>query len=369
RLVRERRGRRRVPVEPRRHRRVVELGAVLHQRRIHLALLGDDRSVGGDQRLDHQRRPPPRLEQRRQIERQPLRQHGKRAHAGVHAGGVGARRAIDRRAGAHEVIDVGDPDVQPRAAVRRFGRLDLIEVLRLGVVDRGPRQRAQIAHAVELAVGLARARGLRDRLGRRVCEKAALAHRLLRDARQAGRVVSVHGHGAIVRDYRSCRPNSLAWRRTMAQTSSGESVTCSHDASPGSMVLASTSVSIRNSTSGRQNARPTRIIGKRWILPVWINVSVSKISSSVPNPPGIATKPYEYFTSITLRTKKWRNSTNVSRYGFGFCSTGSVMLQPTDRPPASRAPRLAASMIPGPPPVITVKPARASAPPTARPSS
>src|SRR5438105_4273594 len=33
------------------------------------------------------------------------------------------------------------------------------------------------------------------------------------------------------------------------------------------------------------------------------------------------------------------------------------MLQPTDRPPASLAPRLAASMMPGPPPVMTAKPA------------
>ena len=32
------------------------------------------------------------------------------------------------------------------------------------------------------------------------------------------------------------------------------------------------------------------------------------------------------------------------------------MLQPTERPPSSRAPRLAASIMPGPPPVITVKP-------------
>ena len=32
------------------------------------------------------------------------------------------------------------------------------------------------------------------------------------------------------------------------------------------------------------------------------------------------------------------------------------MLRPTERPPASAAPRLAASIRPGPPPVITVKP-------------
>ncbi len=35
------------------------------------------------------------------------------------------------------------------------------------------------------------------------------------------------------------------------------------------------------------------------------------------------------------------------------------MLQPTDGPPTSRAPRLAASITPGPPPVMTVKPSRA----------
>ena len=35
------------------------------------------------------------------------------------------------------------------------------------------------------------------------------------------------------------------------------------------------------------------------------------------------------------------------------------MLQPMERPPASLAPRLAASMMPGPPPVMTVKPSSA----------
>ena len=46
-------------------------------------------------------------------------------------------------------------------------------------------------------------------------------------------------------------------------------------------------------------------------------------------------------------------------YGFGSCSCGSSMLKPTDRPPASWAPRLAASITPGPPPVTTAKPASA----------
>ena len=48
-----------------------------------------------------------------------------------------------------------------------------------------------------------------------------------------------------------------------------------------------------------------------------------------------------------------------ARYGFVSCSPGRSMVQPTVRPPASFAPRFAASMMPGPPPVITVKPASA----------
>ena len=40
------------------------------------------------------------------------------------------------------------------------------------------------------------------------------------------------------------------------------------------------------------------------------------------------------------------------------------MPSPTDGPPASAAPLLAASMMPGPPPVIVAYPARASAPPS-----
>ena len=40
------------------------------------------------------------------------------------------------------------------------------------------------------------------------------------------------------------------------------------------------------------------------ILPVWMSVSASINSSSVPKPPGSATKAYEYLKSRTFRTKK-----------------------------------------------------------------
>lgn len=53
-----------------------------------------------------------------------------------------------------------------------------------------------------------------------------------------------------------------------------------------------------------QNSLPTRINGTCNIFPVCVNVRTSKNSSIVPNPPGIMIKACEYFTNITLRTKK-----------------------------------------------------------------
>src|SRR5438128_758344 len=47
-------------------------------------------------------------------------------------------------------------------------------------------------------------------------------------------------------------------------------------------------------------------------------------------------------------------------YSLRPCSKGSSMFRPTDRPRPSRAPLLAASMVPGPPPVMMAKPRRAS---------
>src|SRR5205807_3072112 len=51
------------------------------------------------------------------------------------------------------------------------------------------------------------------------------------------------------------------------------------------------------------------------------------------------------------------------------CSNGSSMLRPTDRPRPSRAPLWAASIVPGPPPVMMAKPRRASSPARARAAS
>ena len=43
----------------------------------------------------------------------------------------------------------------------------------------------------------------------------------------------------------------------------------------------------------------------------------------------------------------------TSTHSLRPCSNGSSMPSPTESPPASLAPRLAASIAPGPPPVIT----------------
>jgi hypothetical protein len=62
-----------------------------------------------------------------------------------------------------------------------------------------------------------------------------------------------------------------------------------------------------------------------------------------------------YFTSITLRHEEVVE-VQLQRLvlGSGSCSSGSSMLRPTDSPlRLAKAPRFAASMIPGPPPVIT----------------
>ena len=53
-----------------------------------------------------------------------------------------------------------------------------------------------------------------------------------------------------------------------------------------------------------QYSVPIRITGKSWIFFVWIRVSASNSSSSVPYPPGKMTNASAYFTNITLRAKK-----------------------------------------------------------------
>src|SRR5437667_347327 len=98
-------------------------------------------------------------------------------------------------------------------------------------------------------------------------------------------------------------------------------------------------------------------MGNLVILPVCTSVTASNSSSSVPNPPGSTTKACEYLTNMVLRTKKYLNSRPMSTNSFSPCSCGNSMPRPTEIPCALAAPLLAASMMPGPPPVLTAYPA------------
>src|SRR4029077_6893222 len=132
-------------------------------------------------------------------------------------------------------------------------------------------------------------------------------------------------------------------RETIDSTASaGMSVTLT---SSRSAVDTSPSSSIRvriQSSIGAQYPVSQSTTGKLLILPVWISVSDSNSSSTVPKPPGKMTNPCAYFTSMVLRTKKERNSCLTATKRFTACSNGSSMLSPTEVAPAARAPRLAA---------------------------
>src|SRR3954467_5707978 len=126
-------------------------------------------------------------------------------------------------------------------------------------------------------------------------------------------------------------------------------------------ILPSSSIVVRSqSTRPPQYDVPNTTTGNDVTFRVCASVSASNSSSSVPNPPGITTKPCAYFTNIVFRVKKYRKFMPTSTHSFRPFSKGSSMPSPTETPPASDAPLLAASITPGPPPVITAYPAPTS---------
>src|SRR6266702_2448912 len=92
-------------------------------------------------------------------------------------------------------------------------------------------------------------------------------------------------------------------------------------------------------------------------FPVCSSVSISHSSSMVPKPPGKTISALAICANHSLRIKKYLKLKLSSGliYGFANCSCGSSIERPTDLPPASYAPRFAASMMPGPPPEQTTK--------------
>ena len=102
-------------------------------------------------------------------------------------------------------------------------------------------------------------------------------------------------------------------------------------------------------------------IGTGMPLPVWVRVSSSNVSSSVPKPPGRQMKAALSLTSISLRVKKYFMLTCLSSSAMielAPASNGSRIDTPMLR--STPAPSIPASMIPGPAPVTTIHPASAS---------
>ncbi|KAG1337077.1 hypothetical protein G6F61_014940 [Rhizopus arrhizus] len=65
--------------------------------------------------------------------------------------------------------------------------------------------------------------------------------------------------------------------------------------------------------------------------------------------------------NVALREKKYSNDRLMGWYSLLCASCGRLMFSPMLVPPASNAPLLAASMMPGPPPAMTANPAPARA--------
>ena len=114
--------------------------------------------------------------------------------------------------------------------------------------------------------------------------------------------------------------------------------------------------SLIQSTRPAQYSLPINMTGNASTLFVCTRVIASKNSSIVPKPPGKTRNAFAYFKNMTLREKKYLKSISFVINLFGFWTTGTCIFSPTERPPASLAPLLAASIMPGPAPVMIAKP-------------
>ena len=182
-------GRRPPALEPGGDAVIGELGAVHDYRSI------DDGGVhgagGGDSHVDDEAQALLSLGERAEIGGEPLGKHGEDFRRGVDARRVGARMLIERRADSHHRVDVRnrDKNLHPPAALRLRHR-QLIEIARVVVVDRAPRQVAQVTDpgAARKRRGPDRAQLLEGR-GGEIRLEAVLAHQAARDVLQLARPV------------------------------------------------------------------------------------------------------------------------------------------------------------------------------------
>jgi hypothetical protein len=147
---------RRVVREPKRWGRIVELAAKYGvtlpaepDQKALAAFLAARRAVLLQQEIRHQRHALLPLVEGREVRGEPLRQHRIDAHPRVHRRRVRERMPVERRPLRHQRIHVGDAEPHPKGAIRELlGHLHLVEVARLGVVDRAPEQGTQVPDTV-----------------------------------------------------------------------------------------------------------------------------------------------------------------------------------------------------------------------------
>ncbi len=190
---RERGRRRRLALQPGGDTVVSELGVIAHCGAVDLRPV--ESSIRADFELDDHRQPILVLHQRGELRRQALRKHRIDPGRGVDRRRVDAGVAVDGRASGHQRVDVGDRDPQTKGAVGpALADRQLVEVPRIVVVDRAPRELPQVLHG-------RRARGARDGAelvlhgGRELGFEPLLPHHAVGDADQVSAGMLASGHG------------------------------------------------------------------------------------------------------------------------------------------------------------------------------
>ena len=82
--------------------------------------------------------------QRGQVGGEPLGQHGKHARCGIDRSSVDLRMQVDGRVFVHQRIDIGNGDQHAPAVFCFVADAQLVDVLRIIVVNRAPQQRAHV---------------------------------------------------------------------------------------------------------------------------------------------------------------------------------------------------------------------------------
>ena len=168
------------PFQPRAGRAVGQLGAVAQPGRINLVPVHLARI--GHAHFDDEGQAVLRVQQRSQVGGQFARQHREGRHAGIDRSGLRARLAVGGRPFGDRGIHIGNAHQQPRrASGQLLDIFDLVQVARAVVVNRGPRQRAQVADGRGDVLGRALLQELRfaEHVRREVGPESRLEHGLV----------------------------------------------------------------------------------------------------------------------------------------------------------------------------------------------